>query len=475
MQQRRSSGRRHSNCDSIRVMNDAEKPSRTARASRQEAKDASGHAHPLQSNLDHFIARVDSLADHTTLAIAAIVQSHKQESAKFSDFMMTVAKPVEGGENAFTVPEGQFTAFRRLRRRFLRSRHALISVRRSFIVALVSDFDSFMSATLKAFYHLRPEALNASERTMTYSELVAFDSIEAAREYIVEKDVESFLRSSHSEQFRTLESKLDIHLRKDLAVWKDFIELTERRNLFVHNDAIVNERYLQVCSSEGYDCSDTKKGKVLGVSKNYFSKAHNVVYELAAKLSHVLWRKLSPEDRERADAHFAGTLIYDLLDEKRYRLARTLADFGASTFKKWGSDYFRRALVVNRAQAYLWDGKRDEAQRVLDAEDWSAVNDEFQVCVASLRNNIPEVIRFIKALGPSSRPGKDGYRGWPVFRELRKTKEFHEAFLDVFGEPLATVTVDGVDSPSLSGASAPTSSALAHGPNDGDDKPSKVH
>ena len=409
------------------------------------------------------------------LAMAAIVQSDKQESAKFIDFMKTVATPVEGEANAFTVPEGQFTAFRRLQRRLHRSKLALVSVRRSFTVALVSEFDSFMSATLKAFYRLRPEALNASGRTMTYSELVAFDSIDAAREHIVDKEVESFLRSSHSEQFRTLESKLDIRLRKDLAVWKDFIELTERRNLFVHNDGIVNEQYMQVCSSEGYDCSETKKGALLGVSKHYFSKAHEVIYELAAKLSYVLWRKLSPEDRERADAHFASTLIYDLLDEKRYRLARTLADFGASTFKDWGSDYYRRALVVNRTQAYLWDGKQDEGLRILDAEDWSAANDEFQMCVASLRQNVPEVIRFMKALGSLSRPGKDGYREWPVFRELRKTKEFQAAFLDVFGEPLATVTVDMADSPSLPGASAPTSSALEHGPNDGDDKPSNVH
>jgi hypothetical protein len=81
----------------------------------------------------------------------------------------------------------------------------------------------------------------------------------------------------------------------------------------------------------------------------------------------------------------------------------------------------------------------------------------------------------MKALGSFSGPGKNGYREWPVFRELRKTKEFQEAFLDVFGEPLATVTVDSVDSPFLSDASAPTSSALEHGPNDGGDKPSDVH
>ena len=116
------------------------------------------------------------------------------------------------------------------------------------------------------------------------------------------------------------------------------------------------------------------------------------------------------------------------------------------TFKKWGSDYFRRALVINRAQVYLWDGKRDEGLKILDAEDWSAAKDEFHVCVAALRRDTSRVIRLLKTLG-TSRPGKGGYRDWPVFKELREMKEFQEAFLEVFGEPLATVTLDS-DSPS---------------------------
>ena len=189
------------------------------------------------------------------------------------------------------------------------------------------------------------------------------------------------------------------------------------------------------------------------------------------------WRKLSPDDRERADAHFAVTLIYDLLDEQRYRLARTLADFG-STFKKWGSDYFRRALVVNRAQAYLWDGKRDKGLKILDAEDWSAANDEFHVCVAALRRDTPRVISLMKTLG-TSRPGKGGYRDWPVFKELREMKEFQEAFLEVFGEPLATVTLesDSPSRPAFEPPEQPASGSVATGEGeDGDsDELSSVH
>jgi hypothetical protein len=122
-------------------------------------------------------------------------------------------------------------------------------------------------------------------------------------------------------------------------------------------------------------------------------------------------------------------------------LARVLADFGAATFKKWGSDYFRRALIVNRAQAYIWDGKRDEGLKILAAEDWSAANDEFQVCVAALRQDVGAAIRYMRSIGAKSRPGKEGYRDWPVFRELRRSEDFLIAFSELFGEPFATVTV----------------------------------
>jgi hypothetical protein len=396
---------------------------------------------PFEQNLHLFIARIDSLLDHGTLAMVAITQSHKQAQARFDAFLKGEASPVEGQENTFTVPEDKFTKLRRLERRRDRSRLALQSVPRGLTVALVSEFDAFMGATLKAFYRLKPNALNATERTMTFGELVTFGSIEAAREHVLEKEVECFLRSSHSAQFDTLESKLGISLRKNLAIWKDFIELTERRNLFVHNDGVVNTQYLEVCKSVGLECTETQKGTMLGAPQPYFVRANETLYELAAKLSHVLWRKVSPDDNERADAHFAGTLIYELLYDKRYRLARTLADFGAETFKKWGSDYYRRALIVNRAQAYIWDGDREGGLRILAAEDWSAASDDFQLCIAALRQDFPEAIRRMRALGPTAGPKKDGFREWPVFRELRKIKDFQTAFTEVFGEPFATVTV----------------------------------
>ncbi|MBI5673871.1 MAG: hypothetical protein HZC50_11670 [Nitrospirae bacterium] len=65
----------------------------------------------------------------------------------------------------------------------------------------------------------------------------------------------------------------------------------------------------------------------------------------------------------------------------------------------------------------------------------------------------------MKALGPWVGPKKEGYRDWPVFTEIRKTVEFQAAFMEIFGEPLTTVTVvstSGGQSMTEEGGEAPS-------------------
>lgn len=209
----------------------------------------------------------------------------------------------------------------------------------------------------------------------------------------------------------------------------------------MHNQGVVTKHYLDVCAEHGYDCKDIKRGDSLEVSPSYFAEAHAIVYELGVKLTHVLWRKLVPQEKSIADEHFAGAIIYELVAQRRYKLAQTLADFGVATFKSFGSEYFRLALVINRAQSYIWDGEVEKGLRILDEEDWSAAKDELQLGVAALRNDEGKVISLMESIGRAERPGKLGYREWPVFKDMRKNDAFQKAFQDVFGEPLLETKV----------------------------------
>ena len=47
--------------------------------------------------------------------------------------------------------------------------------------------------------------------------------------------------------------------------------------------------------------------------------------------------------------------------------------------------------------------------------------------------------------GKDDSPDITDYRGWPLFKEFRKTPEFLTLFEEIFGEPLNRVTVNSFE------------------------------
>jgi hypothetical protein len=124
-----------------------------------------------------------------------------------------------------------------------------------FVLGLISAYDAFLTELIKAMFRTKPDLLASTERTLTFSELAKMGSIEAAQEFIIEKEVESVIRQSHADHFSWLEKKLGIPFKKDLKIWPKFIELCERRNLLTHTGGIISSQYLQVCTMHSVDVS----------------------------------------------------------------------------------------------------------------------------------------------------------------------------------------------------------------------------
>jgi hypothetical protein len=109
-------------------------------------------------------------------------------------------------------------------------------------------------------------------------------------------------------------------------------------------------------------------------------------------------------------------------------------------------------MIVNLANCIRLQNREEEAKQILDREDWSAVDDNFKICVASVYGNIDKVLELMAIIGVKGRPTKEEYRVWPVFRRIRTDARFVSAFEQIFGEPLITSsavkvvqTADNVD------------------------------
>lgn len=316
--------------------------------------------------------------------------------------------------------------------------HELLPV--NFIVSFVSQYDAYLGGLIKTIFYVKPDMLNNSEKNLQFSELLTFKSIEEAKEFVIEKEVESVLRESHLKQFKWLESKLNMTLRKDLPSFNDFIEITERRNLFVHCNGVVSRQYLDTCKEHNIPGIDKiELGQQLKANPGYFTKCYSVLFEIGVKLGQVLWRKLQPSEIEEADAHL-NNVCYQLLIKGHYKLALNLLSFATETLKKHCNQEMVCIFTINKSLAYYLSGKKQDAKRILDEHDWSATNDKFKLANAILIEEFGDAIDIMKSIGNSNKHiNKSAYREWPLFNEFRKRDDFKLAYQAIFKEEMVFI------------------------------------
>lgn len=314
-------------------------------------------------------------------------------------------------------------------------------------IGIISSYDAILTDLLKVVFKLKPEIIMTSDREIKFSDLVEFGSIEEARESIVSQEIEGAIRQSHHDQFAWMERKFGMPLTKNLEVWPDFVELCERRNLLTHTGGVVSRQYLKNCEAHGKKC-DLKPGDRLEVDVQYFRSAIEIVSEVGFKLIHTLWRKFSPSEREAADEAL-NALGMDLIANKRYSLAERILQFGVDQ-KHHHSDLIRRMMVVNLANAAKLGGHKDRCNKALSAHDWSATSYQFQICVAAVKNDFPEVVRLMCMGADVLELSSSQFRDWPVFKDARTNAEVQKTFEQTFGEPLHLASEKTVSSDVMS-------------------------
>lgn len=383
-----------------------------------------------------FIDHIESLVNSLPLVLGTILATRQKAQKLHQQFLERDCELIhdETGEFYYIRPE-HVRRNAQLRKEIAQSSIAFTMVQRNFVVSLVSQFDSFLGSLIRTMFYIKPELLNSSEKSLTFANLVQYQNISDAREFIIEKEVESVLRESHSAQFKWLEDKIGAPLRKDLPIWSTFIELTERRNLYVHNDGIVNHQYINICKQCGVSLPATiKPGDVLPVDLSYFQDAFRCVFELGIKLSQVVWRRLTPKNLEGADQNILE-ISFELIHNGEYTLAKKILDFCDKYVNTYSSEDIKLRLVINRAQTYKWLGDESKCREIINSRDWSACKDIFRLVRHVLLDEFEQAASVMDDLGKEGEIGKTHYTDWPIFKEFVKQEVFRKKFAEIFGKP----------------------------------------
>lgn len=389
----------------------------------------------LSRNVDSFLRYIDAIKDILPATILQIQPHTKKAIEDFSSFLKQHKVPDSENEKGVELMLNitEFSLFAKLERNAHISSLASKILSESLFVSLISQYDAFFSKLLKAIFEIKPEILNQSEKSLTLSQLKTIGSIEDAQDYIIEKEVESVLRESHSKQFEYLERKLEIPLREKLSIWPVFVEITERRNLFVHNNGIISNQYIKVCTDA--KCENVEKYKAgipLNCPLEYFTSAYKCLYELAVKLTHTIWRKLLRDDLETADSEL-NNICYNLINVGSYTLADVLLEFACNQ-KRHYDQSIKKVLTVNKALSKYLQGDKNKALAILAEDDWTACSYDFQLAHAVLIEDYDKAYSIMSKIGNNGDVNQAGYMEWPLFTKIRKEKKFKDLYKSIFKE-----------------------------------------
>lgn len=394
---------------------------------------------PIAEALERFLRRVEDLRDAALVAGPAIgkwqIDAFTKQKKNLEKYVQKVA-----GDEQQAVAHGVHAASDMLKTvkeyERLRDSKVLMVLMRSLFVGIFSEYDVFIGDLLQAIHEKKPDLFKGIRREITLSELLEFPSVEAVKQDILDKEIDSFRRNSYVEQFAELESKFDVKLRS-FTEWPDFVELGQRRNLMTHNGGICSEQYILVCEKSGHKFVEKPKcGDDLMPSGKYFMNALLITSKVAFMLTHTLWRKLMPDDIDVADTAM-NNVIFDLLSREWWQFAAEFGKFGLSEpMLRKSNDLNKRIRLINAAIGLKHTNKLDDARALLKTMDWTASLRDFQLAIHILKGEYKEAAVIMKFIGKSGEiVDQLAYHTWPLFQDFRDQPEFHETYELVYKTP----------------------------------------
>lgn len=304
------------------------------------------------------------------------------------------------------------------------------------LVGLVSRYEEFLTSILKNAYRKDPARATASDRSITYDELLTVDSLDNVVELFIAKEIGNLLRDSHKKQIEKIDSEFKLGLIENFLEFPNLVEIMERRNQLVHAGGIVSKYYLRKCRESGYKKDVLpKEGEELEVSEDYFRASVLCLSELAVRLGYGLAFRLYLDEAVYTNNHLLHEVGFPLLVSEEWELARRVFSFALALPDKCRpEDLWTRLYAVNAALALSQLGRHNETIELLDRYDWSANEPKFRLAVAVLRREWRQAERLMSNMDGKEPLSEDDFRTWPIYKEFRKTKEFRSAFKSVYGK-----------------------------------------
>lgn len=289
----------------------------------------------------------------------------------------------------------------------------------SSLISMVTYFELLVAKLLQERLMAHPEAMNIKQKTLTISQIEEIGSLEEAKNFLVEQEVNDLMHEGFKSWMEYFKNKMKI----DLGNLKDSIEevneVFSRRHLFVHNGGVVNNIYLTRVSKEYRD--GLSVGDRIIVDMEYFTNALKLFKKFGLLLGLETWKRNAKDSAERDG--YTLHYVYELLIEENWDLAAALCQFVMSDTNVTSSNKW--VAQINYWLSQKRSGKFESVIQEITDADLSALSSEYQLCRYALLNKVESFFHLLEHSFPKP-IGIQELEEWPVFSEIRETPEYFD-------------------------------------------------
>lgn len=293
-------------------------------------------------------------------------------------------------------------------------------LRKNSLITLMSTFETLVSNLIQEFYNKFPNALPSDNKTLSLSEIKDLGSIEEAEKFLIDSEIDSVLRGDIVNQINYFVKPIKLNLKAINIYQEELVEASQRRNILVHNDGIVNRHYLKKAPKKLID-KELKEGTKLKIDSTYLINKIELIHVVGIILIQECFRKWEPKEIHTLN-DLLLEIIYDELKEENYSFVEKLSKYINTIDLK--NDKDRRLLIINHCIALKEQNKIEELNEILEKDDWTCVSDDFNLALAALKNNSAEFYFLLDKLILTKSLKVFDLQQWPLFNSFREEKAF---------------------------------------------------
>ena len=302
------------------------------------------------------------------------------------------------------------------------------------LISLTARFEEFLSRFFKELF-LKYPSKYLDNSQVSFSEIKNKENVKEIEHFIIERQVDQVMRSDFNTWLKTLkEHGMKFDSCSDLI--NQYVEINERRNLYVHNNGRVNSQY-----TKNVKGSKLEKGTKLILDEVYISESFRAVKLLIFTIMLEAGRFVDKEDYNDYIYNDIFLAAFKELKEKNYQLSEFVF-LRISTLPRINTVTSTMARINYWIAVKNLRGQKTIKEEV-EAFDDSALEDQFKMAKLLLLGEYNKANTYISASLKNKKITQTEIDEWPLFEDYRVSKEYEDLRTkekDLFG--LATSESD---------------------------------